>query len=274
MFRSLILFGFILASFSSIAQDTSLQSEEIASLKKKIQEIEEIQNENSDILKRQLADQYFDQSSRGYIELKLGGSLFNPKDIEDRNDELFNELDDANWEKFGYAVLLDLEIGKTIQDSESTRHEVGIGYQQLRSGIEGNFTPNGGGGKIKVFETVSMHTLFARYTRLFKADQSGQMYIGPGVTLGYSPVSKIMIQLEQGNEGAQVSGEGTSYLVEVFGKAKYELSRYFSLIAISGFRLQRAENLRLTAAELISLKTKADVDASGLYAALGLAVAF
>lgn len=269
MFRYLVLLTIALSSFNSLAE---VKSQEIDDLKNKVAELEEIQKETSEILKRQLADQHFDQSSRGYIELKFGVSKFSPDDIEDENDELFKQLNDASWEKFGYAGILDLEIGKTIQDTDSSRHEIGIGYQQLRSSVEGSFTPTG--GETKVFETVSIHTLFVRYLRLFRMDPSNKMYMGPGLTLGYSPVSKLIMQVEQGNEGAQISAEGTSYLIELFGKAKYEISRYVSLVAMAGYRIQEAENLRLIAAEIVSVKTKTNLDASGPFATLGLAVAF
>lgn len=286
MLRKLLFCSFIFLSHSIFVQaqtalapsvqntSTSSPSSEVETLKRKVIELEEIQNEHSEIMKKQLSDQHFDQNSRGYIELKLGLSQLNPKDIEDENDDTFGGEDDANWESFGKASILEFEIGKTIAEKDFSKHEVGIGYQQLRSRADANFEPSGGGGKINVYEKIAIHTLFARYARLFKASQDGKLYLGPGITLGYSPVSKLNIEIEQGNEGVQIYAESTSYLVEIFGKAKFEISRYFSLIATGGYRLQEAENLRLNAAELINVNTKTDLEASGLFGTIGVGVAF
>jgi hypothetical protein len=271
MLKKISIFSILLISFNLFAtEDKSLQIED---LKKRITELEEIQKESSEILKRQLADQHYDQSSRGFIELKLGLSNFSPKDIEDVNDELFNELEDASWNSFGHAWLIDLEIGKTILSQNQSKHEISIGYQNLRSSMDGKFTSSSG-DKIKIFENVSIHTIFARYANLYKTDHSEKFFFGPGVTLGYSPVTNINIEAESGNEGAQINGEGTSYLLELFGKSKYEISRYFSLVSTAGYRLQEADNLRLNAAEIVSVKTKVDLDASGFFVNVGLAASF
>lgn len=280
MFKKLILCSFVIFSNCAWAQTNAenispqSSSTELDILKKRIQDLEEIQNENSEILKKQLGDQHFDQNSRGYIELKFGQSSFSPDDIEDANDETFSDMDGSHWKNFEYATILEFEIGKTILATNSIKHEIGIGYQNLRSKIDAAYTPSGGGAEVTVYETVSIHTLFARYAMLFKATKNGRFFVGPGATIGYSPVSKILIEVEQGNQGTQVSAESTSYLLEFFGKAKFDISRYFSIIAISGYRIQEANNLRLNAAELVNVKTKVDLDASGFFNMIGLAVAF
>jgi hypothetical protein len=283
MFKQFICI-FIFISFGVFAQtsvDPSTEKaatlspeSELESLKKKVKELEEIQNENSEILKKQLSDLHYDQNSRGYIEIKLGKSMFKPEDIEKKNDEIFGGAQDAEWADFKSATTLEFEIGKTILENDFSKHEVGIGYQQLRSQADASYTPNGGGDKVSVYEKVAVHTIFARYARLFKASQNGKLFFGPGITLGYSPVSKMTIEVEQGTAGVQVSAESTSYLLEVFGKAKLEISRYFSLVATGGYRKQEANNLRLNAADLISIKTKVDLDASGPFGTLGIAVSF
>ena len=130
------------------------------------------------------------------------------------------------------------------------------------------------GGKVSVHEKILMHTMFARYAMLFEVGPNRKVYIGPGFTLGYSPVSELKIELEQGNEGSQVTGESTSYLVEVFGKAKIEFARYFSFVAVAGYRMQEAEDLRLNEVDVTMLRTNIDLDASGFYGTAGLAVAF
>ena len=248
--------------------------DEVSELKKKIHELEEVSKEHSELLKLQLKDQHYDQSSRGYIELKFGRSKLNPKDIEDENDDVFNDLDDANWEKFDYSNLIDLEIGKVILGAGDTRHEIGIGYQHLRSKkLQATYTPTSG-NRIKATETIMAHTLFARYSMLFRTPGKNNFYFGPGVTLGYSPVSKLLIEIEQGNEGAQIYGESQSMLLEIFGKAKVEISRSIYLVIVSGYRLQEAENLKLTAAEIVSVKTNTDLDMSGLYGTAGFAASF
>jgi hypothetical protein len=274
MFKLYFFFCVLSLINYSIAQSVPQESKDFDSLKRRVKELEDIQAENSEMIKRQLADQHFDQNSRGFIEVKAGLSSFEPKDVEDDNDEVFNDLDDSQWEKFGHALILDLEVGKTILNTNSTKDEFGIGYQHFRSQMDGSFTSSSSGNKVKVFEKVSIHTLFARYSKLFKVDKEGRLYIGPGVTVGYSPVTKMMIELESGNEGAQISAEEDSYLFEFYGKAKYEFSRYFSFVFNAGYRMQEAENLRLNAAELVTVKTKTDLDASGIFAFGGISVAF
>jgi hypothetical protein len=273
---SISQFAFSETSFENKSEPTNTYSNtsEIELLKKKVRELEEVQNENSEIIKKQLADQHFDQNSRGYIELKLGKSLFNPKDIEDVNDDTFGGAENADWEEFGHATILDFEIGKTILSDDYSKDEFGIGYQHLSSEAEASYDPVGGGSTITVYEKIAVHTLFARYARLFNISSSGKLNIGPGLTLGYSPVSKMTIQFEQGNEGAQLAAESTSYLIELFFKGKLEVSKYFSLVATGGYRIQEAENLRLNAADLISVKTKVDLDSSGFFGTLGLSVSF
>lgn len=272
-----LLIAFFVSSFSfSQTQSTSPLNpeEELILLRKQVKELSEISNEHSEIIKRQIKDQHFDQSSRGYIELKVGMSKLDPKDVEDENDDLFNDLDDASWEKFGFANLLDIEIGKALMMDNNIRHEFGVGYQHLRSRrLQATYTPSGGGGKIKITETALAHTLFARYAMLFEAGKS-RFFVGPGVTLGYSPTSKLLIEAERGNEGAQLYGEGTSVLLELFGKAKFEISRYFYLVATAGYRMQEAENLKLNAAELVSVKTRTDLDLSGFFGTVGFAASF
>ncbi len=183
MYFLLISAFFISVSFAQDpipATQPQAPLDEVGLLKKKIHELEEVSKEHSELLKLQLKDQHFDQSSRGYIELKFGRSKLNPKDIEDNNDETFNDLDDANWEKFDYANLIDLEIGKVILGSGETRHEIGIGYQHLRSKkLQATYSPTSG-NRIKVSETIMAHTLFARYAMLFKTPGSRNFYFGPG----------------------------------------------------------------------------------------------
>lgn len=249
-------------------------SEEVIALKQKISDLEEITKEHSEIIKRQIKDQHFDQSSRGYIELKYGLTTLDPKDVEDNNDEVFNDLDDANWEKFDFANILDLEIGKTVLSDTNVRHEFGVGYQHLRSKrLQASFSPSSGGGKVKITETALAHTLYGRYSVLFQPGSKG-IHIGPGITFGYSPTTKLLVEAEQGNEGAQVYGEGTSFLIELFGKAKIEMSRYFYLVSTFGYRMQEAENLKLNAAEIVSVKTRTDLDLSGVFATFGIAASF
>lgn len=260
----------LLCSFSSFAQESEIQK-----LQNRVQELEEISAEQSEISKRQLKDQYYDQNSRGYIEIKIGRSVLSPKDVEDENNDMFNDLDDANWESFDYANIIDFEIGKSILAENGIKHEIGIGYQHLRSKeLEADYTPSGGGGRARVIEKISAHTIFGRYALLMKPQSVSNLMLGPGFTLGYSPVSEISIQVEQGNEGEQVIGESDSYLIEVFGKMKYEFSRYFSFVLTTGYRMQEAENLRLNAADVATVKTSIDLDMSGFFGTVGMATAF
>lgn len=273
MIKKIYFLPIILFSFITHAQTTP-PIDEIASLKNKIIELEEIQRENSELIKRQLSDQHFDQNSRGYIEIKYGISSLSPDDIEEMNDETFRDINGSNWEEFGSAKIFELEIGKTILHNDFIKHEIGIGYQNLRSSIEAGYTPTSG-GRVAVTETISMNTLFARYSLLFKINNTDdKLFVGPGATLGYSPDSKITIDIEQGNEGVHVLGEGTSALFEIFGKAKYEVSRYFSLVGNVGYRLQNANDIRVNVADIVTLKTKEDLDASGVFAVLGFAASF
>ncbi len=273
MLKKIYFLPIMLFSFLSYAQLVP-PNEEINTLKNKVKELEEIQRENSEIIKRQLSDQHYDQNSRGYLEIKYGISSISPSDIEDVNKTEFNAAKEGSWSSFGSAHFIELEIGKSILYNDFIKHEIGIGYQNLRSSMEASFTPTTG-ARITVAETISMSTLFARYALLFKINNTdGKLFIGPGATFGYSPDSKITIELEQGTTGAHVTGEGTSTLVEIFGKTKYELSRYFSFVGNAGYRIQNASNIRLNVADIVTLKTKKDLDASGIFATLGFAVAF
>jgi hypothetical protein len=272
----LLLLSFLIpfAAFSQTTPATQSKNSEIIELRKKVEELSEVSNEHSELMKRQIKDQHFDQNSRGYIEVKFGRSSFNPKDVEEENDDVFNDLDDANWEKFDYANLVEFEIGKAIED-EGLKHEIGIGYQHFRSKkLQADYSPSGGGGKVKITETALAHTLFARYSMLFTSKNQKGFYFGPGITLGYAPVTKLMIEAEQGDAGAQIYGENTSYLLEVFAKGKLEIKRYFSIVFISGYRMQEAENLKLNAAEIVTIKTRTDLDLSGFYGTFGIATSF
>lgn len=275
---NLLVLCLLFSSFAFSQTPTDLPptptSNEVEELKKKVQELTEVQNEQAELLKRQIKDQHFDQISRGYIEIKVGRSMLNPKDVEDENDEVFSDIDGSRWGKFDYANVIDLEIGKAVQ-TDSGRHEIGVGYQHLRSKrLQATYTPSGGGGQVKITETALAHTLFARYAYLFNSQTIKDFYFGPGFTLGYSPTTKLMIEAEQGNEGAQIYGEGTSMLVEAFLKAKREITRYFYVTLIAGYRMQEAENLKLNAAEIVTLKTNTDLDLSGFYGSFGLAASF
>lgn len=267
---------FVVFSFSLFAQAPQPQTQsEIEQLRQQVKELKEISAENSEIIKRQLSDHYYDQNSRGYLEIKVGGSRIDPDDINDMNDDIFNDLDGASWERFDYAAILDLEFGKTILSNNENKHEFGIGYQYLRSKkLEASYPPSGGGSTIRVHETIQAHTLFARYAFLFKAGSGGNTYWGPGITLGFSPVSELTLELEQGNEGEKLKAEGTSFLFEAFWKAKHEFTRYFYVVATAGYRMQEAEDLRLNAAELVSVKTRTDLDMSGVFGTVGIAASF
>lgn len=272
-FVSVLIAVFSLSSFAQTSVPVEPTSE-MDQLKKQVKELTEQSNENSEILKRQLSDQHFDQSSRGYLEIKVGGSKLDPEDINDLNDEIFNDLDGASWGSFDYSGILDLEFGKTILSSNENKHEFGVGYQFLRSKqLKASYLPSGGGSTVKVLETIQAHTLFARYAFLFKAGNE-KTFWGPGFTIGYSPVSKIDIEVEQDNAGEKISAESTSYLIEFFWKAKHEFTRYFFVVATAGYRMQEAENLRLNAAELVTLKTKTDLDMSGVFGTIGIASSF
>ncbi len=265
----------ICLSLSSFSQDEVLPQVQPDPLIKQIEELQQVQTENSELIKRLLKDQYKDQLSRGYIEVKIGRALIEPKDIEDENDETFNDLDSASWQKFEYANIIDFELGKTVLTDMGSKHEFGIGYQHLRSKkLEASFIDSDTNKKIRVFETILGHTLFARYAHLFKAGISDKAYFGPGITIGYSPVTKLLLELESGDEGAQVYGENTSMLIEIFAKGKFEITRYFQAVFNAGYRLQRADNIRLNAAELVTVKTKTDIDVSGFYSTIGLAASF
>lgn len=273
------LFIALVFAFSTLLASAQVpsnnESNSIKELNDKIRDLTEVTAEHSEIMKRQLIDQHYDQSSRGYLELKYGLVHISPKDIEDNNDELFSDLENSNWENFDYANILELEIGKTILGKDEVKHEIGIGYQYLRSKeVQATFTPTGGGGTAKVIETISAHTMYLRYAYLSHISSTSKIYLGPGFTFGYSPVTDLSIQLEQGAEGVQVKGEGTSFLLEIFGKGKIEFSRYFSGVLTAGYRMQEAENLRLNAAEIVSLKTKTDLDLSGFFGTVGIAVSF
>jgi uncharacterized protein (UPF0335 family) len=274
MMKLLVFIVTTLAIAPSFAQETTTEVVE-NDLNKKINDLEQIQAENSELIKRLLKDQYKDQLSRGYIEIKLGRASIEPKDIEDENNETFNDLNSASWQSFEYANIIDFEIGKTILTDFGSKHEFGIGYQHLRSKrLEASYIDSDTNKRIRVFETIIGHTLFARYAHLFKTGYSDKAYFGPGVTIGYAPVTKLQIEFESGDEGIQVNGENTSMLIEIFGKGKFEFTRYFQAVFNIGYRLQRADNIRLNAAELVTLKTKTDIDVSGFYGSLGIAVSF
>jgi hypothetical protein len=268
-------FNLLFVSSALISFSTFAQTEiDLANLSRRVTELSEVTAEHSEIIKRQMIDLHKDQNSRGYLEIKIGRSTLNPEDIEDENNDTFGGMDDANWESFDYANIIDFEIGKTILGKADTKHEFGIGYQHLRSkNLQASFLPSGG-GRIKVTETIITHTIFARYAHLFKITSDDRLYMGPGVTVGYSPISKLVLELERGDDGSQIYGENTSFLFEFFGKAKYEFTRYFYMVGMAGYRLQEAENLRLNAAELVSIKTKTDLDVSGFFAAIGLGTSF
>lgn len=270
----LLLLLFSLPLFAQ-TNPPSTEATEIELLKKQVQELTEISAEQSELLKRQIKDQHYDQSSRGYLEIKVGRSLLNPDDVEDENDDLFNETDDANWEKFGYANLLDVEIGKTILGNNGVSHQIGIGYQYLRSKqMQASYTPSGGPPKVQVHETITSHALFLRYAMMNKMSSNNKFFFGPGVTLGYAPITEIMIEAQRNNEGVQVKAENPSTLIEFFAKGRYEFTRYFYLVGVVGYRFQEAENVRLSAAEVVSVKTTTDLDLSGLYATVGIATSF
>ncbi len=82
------------------------------------------------------------------------------------------------------------------------------------------------------------------------------------------------LEIEQDDEGAQIYGESQSMLLEVFAKAKVEISRSIFFVITSGYRMQEAENLKLTAAEIVSVKTRTDLDMSGFFGTAGLAASF
>ncbi len=251
------------------------ETSEIEALKKQVQELSEIQTEQSDLLKRQIKDQHFDQSSRGYLEIKVGRSLLNPEDVEDENNDLFNDTDDGNWEDFEYANILDVEIGKTILGDNGVVHQIGIGYQYLRSKkMSASYTPTGGPPKVNVYETITSHSLFLRYAMLNKIGPSGKFHFGPGATIGYAPITELMIEAQRNDEGVQVKAENPSALIEVFAKGRLEIARYFYLVAVAGYRMQEAENIRLSAADVVSVKTTTDLDLSGFYGTFGISTSF
>lgn len=266
-------FIFIVLLCSSVfAQSESI---EIEKLRKEVQELSEITAEQGELIKRQLKDQHYDQSSRGYLEIKVGRSMLAPDDVEDENDDVFNDTDDANWESFDYGNILDVELGKSLLSDTGIKHEIAIGYQYLRSKrLEASFTPNAGPPKTKVFETISAHTLFLRYAQLHKLSTNENFRFGPGITFGFAPVTELVIEVERNDVGEQVTAENTSFLVEVFGKAKYDFTRYFSIVGTFGYRLQEAENVRLNSADVVSLKTKTDLDLSGVFGTFGIATSF
>lgn len=276
--KKILLITLTFAFSAALAQEvipTDTQDQGQDPNEKRISELEQVQSENSELIKRLLKDQYKDQLSRGYIEVKIGRALIEPKDIEDENDETFNDLNSSSWQSFEYANIMDFEIGKTILTDFGSKHEFGIGYQHLRSKrLEASYVDSDTNKKIRVFETILGHTLFARYSHLFKTGYSDKAYFGPGITFGYSPITKLQIEFESGDEGVQVNGENTSMLIEIFGKGKFEFTRYFQAVFNVGYRIQRADNIRLNAAELVTLKTKTDIDVSGFYTTLGLAASF
>lgn len=263
---------FFLILFSITSTFAQTVESEIEELKVKVKELSEISNEQSEIIKRQLKDLHYDQSSRGYVELKMGLSQTNPDDIEELNERSFNNQNHAGWETFGHGKIVELEIGKAVLINEQLKAEIGIGYQYLTSSIEGSFTQSG--NIVTVREKIQVHTLLARTSVLFKTPQVPRFYFGPGMTVGFSPATKLKVELEEGNEGSQVTGEGDSLLVEVFGKAKYEISRYFSVVFVGGYRIQEAKSLRLNSADVTTLRTNLDLDVSGLYSSVGLSVNF
>lgn len=276
--KTILLITLTFAFSAALAQEvipTDTQDQGQDPNEKRINELEQVQAENSELIKRLLKDQYKDQLSRGYIEVKIGRALIEPKDIEDENDETFSDLNSSSWQSFEYANIMDFEIGKTILTDFGSKHEFGIGYQHLRSKrLEASYVDSDTNKKIRVFETILGHTLFARYAHLFKTGYSDKAYFGPGITFGYSPITKLQIEFESGDEGVQVNGENTSMLIEIFGKGKFEFTRYFQAVFNVGYRIQRADNIRLNAAELVTLKTKTDIDVSGFYTTLGLAASF
>lgn len=272
-----LLSSLLLLSFHVVAQtpETSIDhSAEIKELREKVEELTEISNEQSEIIKRQLKDTHFDQNSRGYLELKFGFSKLDPEDIEDENDDTFDGATSASWEQFDYSHILDLEIGKSILSSNGTKHDFGVGYQHMRSKeLKADYLSTGN-DRIKVTETILVHTLFFRYAHLFPVGDSKRGYIGPGVTLGYSPVSELQIDLKNGNQGQQITGESDSFLFEIFAKGKFEFTRYFSFVSTAGYKIQEAEDLSLSASGSESVSSKVDLDVSGLFATVGLAVSF
>lgn len=278
MIKTILLIPLSIAFSSALAQEvipTETQDQVQNIQEMRIGELEQIQAENSELIKRLLKDQYKDQLSRGYIEVKIGRALIEPKDIEDENDELFNDLNSSSWQSFEYANIIDFEIGKTVLTDFGTKHEIGIGYQHLRSKrLEASYIDSDTSKKIRVFETIFAHTLFARYTHLFKTGVSDKAYFGPGFTLGYSPITKLQIEAESGDEGVQFYGENTSMLIEIFAKGKFDFTRYFQAVLNAGYRIQRADNIRLNAAEVVTVKTKTDIDVSGFYGTFGLAASF
>lgn len=274
MFKFTLIALLLISQHTHLFAQTTATESDVEALKKRVSELEEIQRENSTIIKRQLADQHFDQNSRGYLELKLGLSHFNPESLEDENDDLFKDLNGANWEGFENARIMEAEIGKSLLITEDLKHEFGVGYQMLSSKMSGSFNPSGGGAKITVREKISINTLYARYSMLNRMGPSRKLWLGPGLTIGYSPSSELKMEIEQNDEGVQVKGEGTSYLIEVFGKAKLELSRYFTLVGTAGYRIQEAKDLRLNAADIVTMKTTTDIDSSGFFATVGFGVAF
>lgn len=257
----------IATNFSQLkAQESNPQ---INNLNKRINELEEINNENSELIKKLLTDLHNDQNSRGYFEIKLGASLLKPKDVEDKNKDIFSS-GESTWSNFNYAGFVDFEIGKNLSGENGAKHKIGVGYQVLRSSLEGSFSNSS--DKFSLHEQINIQTFFLRYTHLLKMDSSGKNFFGGGATIGYAPTNELIVNITEGNTGAQVRGEATSYLVELFGKVELQISRYISILGTSGYRYQKAENLRLAVADLVTFKTKVDLDSSGFYGTIGVAI--
>lgn len=256
------LAGLLISGFAFANQEPT--EDGIEQLKKRI-ELLELKQEES---KTKIIELQRQSKNKGFLELSLGISMISPEDLQDLNDEKFRSLNDSEWGTFEYARMLEVMIGKKLQRDDDTFHELSIGYQHLNSEISARFTS--GSSNIKAREKIVAHTLIARYNIMFKSNQIQNLFFGPGFSVGYSPMTKVILNLEDSNQGIEVNGESNSYLLEIFGKARYELASYMFLTSYFGYRAQKARDLKLSAADFISFRSDIDLDLSGLYAKIGL----
>lgn len=256
----------------SDTKSISTIEQQIVQLQKEITYLKDVQNESSTLVKQFYTDKFFDYNSRGYISIAYGISSYSPDDIEQSNKEDFDSLVDAevDWTNPESSKLLDIEIGKFVMINQNMIIDVSLGYQFLQTKEVTAKITQVGESPIFVNQKGTVHALVLRGAPLFKI--SKDILVGPGIGMGYSPNVKYKVNMEQGDSGEQFTAEGDAMLIELFGKARYDVSLHTSFSLMAGYRIQEAENMKIVAAELLTINTDIDFDASGFFIKAGIVI--
>ena len=185
------------------------------------------------------------KNSGPFVSFSMGISHFSPDNLEKERRDFYTELNNTHWSGFIFGTLFEFEIGNRFNFGNGASLEVSLGKQIFNSETVSGSGTDSSDQKVDLEESMEIDAIFLRATYLMTNPVDVKMTFGPGVTIGYISEALYRIELSHDSESLDFEAKGKGHMLELFGKAGYEVSDTFVTSASAGVKYTKIKDMKL-----------------------------